>query len=442
MSTRSAWQLWVVLLTAAILGAWAAGQEKPKEDIPDAPSANRPQPQFPQTPPVNTAPLPPESEPAPGTGGSRPEQPAPPPSPQDQPAPEGVTEPGPPPPLNIRTVPPGGATSEQAGPREQLFTLTKVVNFVLLPVAVKDKDSGRLVSGLVPKDFEVFENGTKQQLNFFTSDPFPLSAAVIFDTGMPDVAVRRLNQTFSALQGAFAVFDEVALYTYSTAVRRVSNFNPANDKLAAILNTMKNQQGSNSGPPVLGGPLGPGPPTINNVPVGSQVPKIYTPEKIAHTLNDAILMAATDLNRRPRDRRKIIFIVSDGREFGSKASYSDVLKVLLTNEIAVYAVAVDSSALPGYKQLKTLHLPRLGYDNILPKYASATGGEVYTEFSQAAIERAYSRAVGDARNQYTLGYNSKALPGSGYREIEVRVFRPNLTVSAKAGYYPAPPAPK
>jgi VWFA-related protein len=442
VSTRSALQVWSALLVVAVFCAVSLGQEKPKQEIPDAPSANRPQPQFPQTPPVNTAPLPPESEPAPGTSSSRPEQPAPQPPPAGQPQPEGTTEPGPPPPVNIKTVPPGGATPDQRGQREQLFTLTKVVNFVLLPVAVKDKDSGRLVGGLVPRDFEVYENGTRQQLNFFTSDPFPLSAAVIFDTGMPDVAVRKLNQTFSALQGAFAIFDEVALYTYSTSVRRVSNFNPADNKLAAILNTMKNQQGSNSGPPVLGGPLGPGPPTVNNVPVGSGVPKIYTPEKVAHALNDALLMAATDLNRRPRDRRKIIFIVSDGREFGSKASYSDVLKVLLTNEIAVYAVAVDSSALPGYKQLKTLHIPRLGYDNILPKYSSATGGEVYTEFSQAAIESAYSRAIGDARNQYTLGYNSRAMPGSGYREIEIRVFRPNLTVAAKAGYYPAPPAPK
>ena len=88
-------------------------------------------------------------------------------------------------------------------------------NQVLVPVMVKD-DAGRLVNGLLPKDFAVFEDGKKQNLNFFTTDPFALSAAVILDIGMPDVAVQKVNQTFSALEGAFSQFDEVSLYTYST----------------------------------------------------------------------------------------------------------------------------------------------------------------------------------------------------------------------------------
>ena len=88
---------------------------------------------------------------------------------------------------------------------------------------VKD-DSGRLVNGLLSRDFAVFEDGKKQNLNFFTTDPFALSAAVIFDTGMPDVAVQKVNQTFSALEGAFSQFDEVSLYTYSTSVSKVTDF--------------------------------------------------------------------------------------------------------------------------------------------------------------------------------------------------------------------------
>ena len=43
--------------------------------------------------------------------------------------------------------------------------------------------------GLLPKDFSVLENGQTQKLKFFTSDPFALSAAVIIDTGMPDVGL-------------------------------------------------------------------------------------------------------------------------------------------------------------------------------------------------------------------------------------------------------------
>ena len=63
-------------------------------------------------------------------------------------------------------------------------------------------------------------------------------------------------------------------------------------------------------------------------------------------------------------------------------------------------------------------------------------GEIFTGFSRDAIETTYARALGDARNQYTLGYLTHATPSSTHREIEVQVARPDLTVTAKEGYYP------
>jgi hypothetical protein len=138
--------------------------------------------------------------------------------------------------------------------------------------------------------------------------------------------------------------------------------------------------------------------------VGSPTEPVYTPPKEAHVLNDAILQAALGLRKRERTRRKIIFVISDGREYGSKASYGDVKKVLLTNEIQVQAIVVGSAALPVYDKLERLHVPRQGYFDILPKYASATGGAQYRELSRNAIEDTYARAMGEARNQYTLGY--------------------------------------
>jgi hypothetical protein len=73
----------------------------------------------------------------------------------------------------------------------------------------------------------------------------------------------------------------------------------------------------------------------------------------------------------------------------------------------------------------------MGYSDILPKYVNATGGgTVHGELTQADIERAYASAIGDARNQYTLGYSPKSGIG-GYREIEVQVRRPGVKVYAK-----------
>lgn len=306
-------------------------------------------------------------------------------------------------------------------------------------MTVKDRD-GRLVDGLTSKDFSVLENGKKQQMTFFTADPFALAVAVVIDLGMPDVAVQKVNQTFPALVGAFSLYDEVAIYTYSSTVSEVSDYNAANQRLAAVLNQMKLERGHNNGVPVLSGPLASGP-TVNGVPVGgAPVNPVSSPPKEAHVLNDAILRAALDLSKRDRTRRKVIFVISDGREMGSTASYGDVKKVLQTQGVQVWAVALEASALPIYSKLERLHLPREGYGNLLPKYASATGGDVYTKLSRNDIEDAYARITSEARNQYTLGYTTRATASTAFRDIEVKVDHPGLSVTAKEGYYPVPQA--
>jgi VWFA-related protein len=189
---------------------------------------------------------------------------------------------------------------------------------------------------------------------------------------------------------------------------------------------------------VVSGPMATGP-TVNGHPLDPGTPQVQTPAREAHVLNDAVLRAAADLSKRPKGRRKIIFIISDGKEDGSNASYSDVLKVLLSHEIAVYGIGVDAAAIPGYNKASRLHLPFTAFGNVLPKYASATGGEYFPEFTRKAIEDTYARVTEVARNQYTLGYSMRATPASNYRTIEVRVKRPGLKVYAKDGYYPLPP---
>ena len=439
MATRASAVL-ILGLTLLLAGALAA-QQKP-EDIPDAPSATRPIP--PPAPPSARQEAEEESKPdvppadASGAGvttGSK-EMPRSVPDAADQ-------KPAPPPMPPVKTVP-AGSVPRDAETGEDLYKIRVTTNLVLVPVAVKDSE-GRLIGGLLPKDFVVLESGQPQTLKFFTSDPFPLSAAVIIDTGMADVGLKKVQETLSALQGAFSQFDEVAIYTYSSTVGRVSDFTGVGKELTVTLNEVKGYSGANNGPPVTSGPLGPQGPIINGRPVDSPVTPVSTPPKVARVMNDAILLAAHDLSKRDRARRKIIFIISDGREQGSTASYKDTLKVLQTQNITVYAVGVEGAAIPVYDRLQRIHLPKtraaLGYSDILPKYVSATGGgTVYGEWSQADVERAYAQAIGDARNQYTLGYTPKSGIG-GYRQIEVRVRRPGVKVYAKDGYYPLPTAP-
>lgn len=431
----------VLILLISVSAQNLPESPKPQNNAPVVPdSTSKPAPQQP---------IPPPNAPPPGSAT----QPAPPVAqPEQDPgdaagaATTSGTEPLPPAPT-IKTVPPGTTTPDNrtSGSRDEIFTLRKNVNFVLVPVTVKGPE-GHLVEGLLRKDFAVYEDGVKQNITFFTSDPFPLSAAVVIDLGMSDTEVAKVRETLPALIGAFGQFDEVSIYSYGNTVKKWQDFMPATSVTPTVLSKLKAQKGRSSGAPVVGGPLGQSGPVINGRNMDNTPNMPSTPNTSAiresRVLNDAMLAAASDLGKRDRARRKIIFVISDGRELGSSASYADVMKVLLSNEISVYAVGVGGAAIPGYRTLQKFRIPGMGYGDILPKYASATGGQVFPEFSTKAIETAYTRVTEEARNQYTLGYTTRATPSSAYRSVEVRVVGhgSDLRVFAKDGYYPLPVA--
>ena len=393
--------IWVAVLASAIGIA---------QEIPDAPQ--------PKVPPANPFP---DAPPAPKNNHPAQESP-------ETPSP-GQPEPG---------AQPGEQTDGIATSRNDLFTITKRVSFVEIPVTVKN-DSNRLVPGLSPKDFTVYEDGVPQRLSFFSSEPFPLSVAVVVDTNLPTSTMKKVNETLPALVSAFSEFDEVALYRYGNSVQQVSGFNGSGDISTASLERLK-RTGKQGGPPVVGGPFGT--PSINNHPVEPGVPPVYTAPQESNVLNDAILRAAQDLSRRERGvRRRIVFVISDGREYGSTAHYDEVRKFLLSQDISVYALGVDTAAIPVYDRLNRVRLPGFGYGDILAKYAVDTGGDTFAKFDQKSIEQAYGEVTNEARNQYTLGYNTKATLSSAYRSIDVHVHIPDLKVTAKTGYYPLPPPP-
>lgn len=397
----SALALGGIAFLASLAGAQQSSQ--PQAQVPDAPSATRPNP-FPAT--TKPAPI---------------EQP-------DRPAAEvPKNEPTPEQPASIVPPPPD---------QEGIYKIPVSVNLVALPVTVKDSE-GKPVFGLLKDDFTVLEDGQPQKVSFFTSDPFPLSAAVVIDQGMSDTAMRKINASLDSIAASFAPYDEVALYTYSNIVNVRADWQGVGDAFSAALKKAKSS-GRTGGVPAVGGPMNSGP-TVNGRPFDPGQTHVNTPVKESHVLNDAILQAAKDLSKRDPRRRKIIYLISDGREDGSTASYTDVVKLLLTYNIAVYALGVDQAAVPVYEKLARARIPRFGTGNILPKYVSATGGQLMTEFTREAIEKAYADLAGQARNQYTLAYSAKPATAPTYRSIEVLVKRPNLRVYARDGYYPLPP---
>jgi VWFA-related protein len=197
------------------------------------------------------------------------------------------------------------------------------------------------------------------------------------------------------------------------------------------------------GTPVNAGPLASGP-TINGHAAdpnlspqrGNASGFLLIPKEV-HTLNDAIFSAAKLLSTRPKGRHRVIYVISDGKEQGSKISQKEVIRYLQTYQITVYATMVGDAAIWGEGRMERYHIP-LQASNILPRYVIATGGSWNSEGSANGIEASYARIANEARDRYSLGYYTHESVYDGkFRAIDVRVLRPNLDVIARKGYYPS-----
>jgi VWFA-related protein len=318
-------------------------------------------------------------------------------------------------------------------------------NFVEVPVTVKDS-KGNLVSGLTYRDFNVYENNTREPLKLFTVDPAPLSIAFVIDQSLTADVMAKVNNSLDAIQGALTPYDEVAIFTYANGTQERSTFTGAQSARLPFVLSMTKTAGTEMLVPINSGPFGSCSVTKNggcvdpNMQQGGSTgnPDFITIPKEIHTLTDAILKAAKELSTRPKGRRRIIYVISDGKDAGNKATFKEVLKFLQTNKIAVYGTAVGDSARWGEGYLSRLHLPFTMRENILYLYTAATGGTLDSENGLNGIEKSYQKIAEEARNQYTLGYLShESIYDEKYRSIEVRVSRPGLEVISKKGYYPS-----
>ena len=323
------------------------------------------------------------------------------------------------------------------------FRIVNNVNFVEVPFTVKDSKN-RLVPGLTWRDVRVYENDVRQSPKLFTVDPFPLSVALVIDQSLPFDTMTKVNNALSAVQGAFTSYDEVAVFTYNNGPKMQTDFTAAQSARLGVMLERSKAVGREAYP-IIDGPLAQ---TTNingqqvdpnTAPVRNQRGiQINAPREV-HTLNDAILAAAVATSKAGRGRRRIVYVISDGKEYGSTAKFNDVKHYLQTNKIAVYATLVGDPSIPGLGFLDRIHLPLQMRDNILPLYAAATGGQTDAEFRTNGIETSFQKITEEVRTQYTIGYYTREPFIDGkFRQVEVKVLRPNLTVIAKQGYFPAP----
>jgi VWFA-related protein len=306
--------------------------------------------------------------------------------------------------------------------------ITVNTNLVVLPVTVKDR-SGRLVPDLSKDEFRVFEDNVEQRIDVFTAEAFPLSMVLLIDNDLKSKQSRQVENSLSALVGGMSNLDEAFLCRFDQYFHPGKGFTSDQDKLLTELQRTKLE-----GRPGLipnDGPFDPQPKINGHAVDGSpSIPESTRTiqEQNTKALDDAVFNAAELLKDRPRNRRKIIFIVSDGLNGGrnyNTNTYDNTVKELLGHSISVFAVGIGSSFFDRRFER-------------LSQYAHATGGDIYYAMDTNSMEDFYSRITEEARNQYTLAY----IPRDTNRakeshDIEVRVKREGLTILTRNHYYTA-----
>jgi VWFA-related protein len=322
-----------------------------------------------------------------------------------------------------QSAPPASAppqNSKQGG--ETRSAIKSRTNLVIVPVTVKNRD-GQLIGDVQRDEFRVFCDNVEQQIVYFTSDPFPLSAVVLIDDDLSIKSADQVQKSLTAISGGFGPNDEAAIVTYDQFPHTVSEFSFNNDLLFTQLKRLDLHSHYPGSP--LGGPLTSGA-TANgrSLETGAPTTLGVQQQKQDKDMDDAVYAAGEMLKSRGRDRRKIIFLISDGNNSHSNEHTLDqTLQLLLKSDVSVYSISVGHAL--GQKESTRLE-----------KYATSTGGDTFYAGKDRGLENLYASVTEQARNQYTITFQPQDTDRSkDFHSIEVRVRRPDLDVTARQGYY-------
>jgi len=327
---------------------------------------------------------------------------------------------------------PGAETAQQPGARTtaQSDAQTRIrvnTSLVVLPVTVKDR-AGNLVADLQRNEFRVFEDNIEQKIDVFTAEAFPLSMIILIDNDLKQKDANEVRTSLDAIVGGLSLDDEAFICRFDQFLHPGKGFTSDHDVLLTELQRTKIDSEPGTAP--SGGAIANGPSINGHSAIGDAPNIAIATREIGNqstkALDDAVFGAAQLLHDRPRNRRRIILLISDGQNGGKKTNkmnYDSVVKALLHDNIEVYSVAVASAFL----ERKFSRLV---------EYAHDSGGEVYFAAKRETLEDLYSRISEEARNQYTIAYAPQGTDRNAeFHNVEVRVKREGLNIKTRDKYY-------
>jgi Ca-activated chloride channel homolog len=269
------------------------------------------------------------------------------------------------------------------------------VELVSLNVTVAD-GGGKYVTDLNQDDFEVYEDGAKQKLTFFSKTQQPISLALLLDTSAS------MDERMGIAQEAAIGFakqlhkeDQAEVIDFDSQVRVLSPF--TND--AAALEKAIRQTTAN------------GSTSLYNA--------LYISLK---ELKKTKVAAASEI------RRQAIVLLSDGDDTSSLIEFEEVLDLAKRSETVIYAIGLRQGEI-GRREFKEAEF-------VLKQLANETGGRAYFPTDARELAKMYQGVWDELSSQYSIAYSSGNPKRDGaWRRIQVRLLRPSVTARTKQGYY-------
>lgn len=297
---------------------------------------------------------------------------------------------------------------------DQAPTIKVDVDVVNVLCTVRDR-RGALVRDLTRDDFELFEDGRRQTIRYFSRETdLPLTLGLLVDVSPSQQ--RLLEQEKRAAAQFFAQVlrkqDLAFLISFGPDAQLEQDFTNSQRLLRAALEGLRVR----SDP----GGLHPGP-----------VPTVTRPR--GTVLFDAVYLAATE-KLRTEVGRKAIVLLTDGVDMGSRVGLADAIEAAQKADAMIYAVHYfDPGAYAGLWVRVS--------DQDLKKMAEETGGRVFRLGRNRTLDEIFGEIQQELRSQYAIGYTpTNPVRDGSFRRVEIRTRNKALKVQARRGYYALPPS--
>ena len=297
-------------------------------------------------------------------------------------------------------------------PQEDLGDAIKVdVDVVNILASVRDK-KGALMPHLEKQDFTILEDGKPQTIKYFTRETdLPLTIGLLVDTSgsqqnLIGIEKNAASQFFSQV---LRKKDEAFLMMFGEESELLQDYTNSVRLLTDGLNRL------HLSVPVGG--LGPGP-----------VPTVGQPR--GTVLYDAIYLAASE-KLRQEVGRKVIVVITDGVDEGSKLPIDQAIEAAQKSDAVVYSIEYVDRGFYG---------PFGGFggggDGALHRMSDPTGGHVYRVDRSHTLDEVFRELQEEMRTQYAIGYTpANSNKDGSYRNLDVKTSNKDFKVAARKGYY-------